>query len=102
MQTDVYKYIVSFRGKWYQRIQEPYIKFITLYTRDGIATDLGITAKPERMKKARRLGLCQERKIFHIEDGAHIANPKDIDIQKGCYQLMYYIDKNELHVFQIN
>ena len=99
---NVFKFIVSNRGSVYKCTQEPYIKFITVYTSDGVATDIGITAKPERMKKARQVGLCQERKIVHITDGPKIANPDGFDISKGGFELMYYLDKKELLVFKID
>ena len=99
---NVFKFIVSNRGSVYKCTQEPYIKFITVYTSDGVATDIGITAKPERMKKARQVGLCDERKIFHLDAGTKIANPPGYDIQHGSYQLMYYLDRKEIHIFKID
>lgn len=100
---DVFKFIVSLRGRFYKKTQEPFIRLITVYTKDGIVTDVGITAKGERMKKARCVGLCEERKIMKIEDeGFKILNPGNIDIQKGCYELIYYFDKKELKVFKID
>ena len=98
--TDIFKFIVSIRGTIYHKTQEPFIRIITVYTKDGIVQDVGITAKPERMRKARRVGLCDERKIVHIDDGTQIKNPEGFDIQKGCYQLMYYLDKKEILVFK--
>ena len=94
---NVFQFIISNRGTVYKKVQEPFIRIITVYTKDGIATDIAITAKHERMKKAR-----QERKIVHIEDGPKITNPVGFDIQKGSYELMYYCDKRELLVFKIN
>ena len=99
---DVFKFIISNRGTVYKKVQEPFIRIITVYTKDGIATDIAITAKHERMKKARQVGLTEERKIVHIEDGPKITNPVGFDIQKGSYELMYYCDKRELLVFKIN
>ena len=97
---DIFKYIVSNRGSIYTKAQEPFIRIITVYTKDGIVQYVGITAKPERMKKARQVGLCQERKIVHITDGPKIANPDGLDIQKGGFELMYYLEKKELLVFK--
>ena len=104
---DIFKFIVSNRGSIYHKTQEPFIKIITVYTKDGVVTDIGITAKPERMKKARCVGLCEERKIIHIadagkEDGTKILNPDGYDIQKGSYELMYYLDKKELRIFKLD
>ena len=96
---DVFKFIVSKRGSIYTKVQEPFIRIITVYTKDGIATDIGITAKPERMKKARQVGINDERKIVHLEDEIKIANPDDCDIQTGSFVLLYYLDKHELKVF---
>ena len=54
------------------------------------------------MKKARCVGLCEERKIIKFEEeGFKIMNPKGYDIQKGCYELIYYPDKRELKIFHI-
>ena len=100
--TDIFKFIVSLRGKYYTMTQQPFIRLITIYTKDGIATDIGITAKPERMKKARQVGICDERKTVHLEDKTKIANPEAYDIQHGCYQLMYYLDKKEIIIFKID
>ena len=99
---DAFKTIVSFRGTIYQKTQEPFIRLITLYTKDGVATDVAITAKPERMKKARLVGLCQERKITHLINGPKIANPQGFDIQKGSYELIYNLDKKQLMLFKID
>ena len=98
---DVFKFIVSLRGKFYKKTQEPFIKLITVYTKDGIVTDVGITAKSERMKKARCVGLCEERKIIKFEDeGFKIMNPSNMDIQHGSFMLIYYFDQRELKVFK--
>ena len=99
---NVFKFIVSKRGTLYKKTQEPFIRIITVYTTNGIATDFGITAKPERMKKARQVGICDERKIIRLEDGPQIANPDGFDISKGSYQLMYYLDKKEIRVFKVD
>ena len=98
--TDIFKFIISIRGTIYHKTQEPFIRIITVYTKDGIVQDVGITAKPERMKKARQVGLCDERKIVHFDNGTQIKNPEGFDIQKGYYQLMYYLDKREIKVFK--
>ena len=98
---EVFKYIISIRGTIYRKVQEPFIRLITIYTKDGVVTDVGITAKVERMKKARRVGICDERKIIHIENGTKLLNPKPYDIQKGCYNLIYYTEKKELKIFKI-
>ena len=99
---DIFKYIVSKRGSIYKKTQEPYIRLITVYTKDGVVSDFGITAKFERMKKARLVGLCEERKIFHITDGEKIKNPEGYDIQKGSYELIYYTDKKEIKIFKLD
>ena len=99
---DIWKYIISIRGTIYQRTQEPFIRMITVYTKDGIVTHVGVTAKPERMKKARCVGLCVERKIIPIENGPQIANPEGFDIQKGSYELLYYLDKKSLSIFKLD
>ena len=99
---DVFKFIVSLRGSFYKKTQEPFIKIITVYTKDGMATDVCITAKYERMKKARLVGLCEERKIIHLDNETQIANPEGFDIQHGCYELLYYLDKREIRVFKID
>ena len=98
--TDIFKFIISLRGKYYTMTQQPFIRIITVYTKDGIATDIGITAKPERMKKARQVGICEERKIIHLDDGPQIMNPDGYDLSKGCYQLMYYLDKRAIRIFK--
>ena len=100
--TDIFKFIVSKRGTYYKTTQEPFIKIITVYTTNGYATDIGITAKPERMKKARLVGINEERKITHLENNTKIINPYGFDIQHGSYQLMYYLDKREIRVFKID
>ena len=100
--TDVFKFITSLRGKFYTKIQEPFIRLITIYTKNGKATDIGITAKPERMKKARLVGLCSERKIIKLDDEIEILNPGNIDIQKGSFELIYYLDKKEIKAFKID
>lgn len=99
---DIFKFIISIRGDIYKKVQEPFIRIITVYTKDGIVQDVGITAKYERMKKARLVGLCDERKIIHFDNGTQIKNPEGFDIQKGCYELMYYLDKREIRVFKID
>ena len=99
---DIFKYIISIRGSIYKKTQEPFIRLITVYTKDGIVTDVGITAKRERMKKGRLVGICEERKIIRIEDGQKINNPEGYDIQKGSYELIYYCDKKELRIFKID
>ena len=97
---NVFKFIVSKRGTLHKKTQEPFIRIITIYTTNGIATDIGITAKPERMKKARQVGICEERKIIHLDNGPQIMNPDGFDLSKGSYQLMYYLDKNEIRIFK--
>ena len=98
--TDIFKFITSIRGTIYKKTQEPFIRIITVYTKDGIVQYVGITAKPERMKKARQVGICVERKIVPFDDGPQIKNPDGFDIQHGSYQLMYYLDKREIRVFK--
>lgn len=100
--TDVFKFITSLRGKYYTMTQQPFIRLITVYTKDGKATDIGITAKPERMKKARLVGLCDERKIFKLNNEIEILNPGNIDISHGNYELIYYLDKKEIKAFKID
>ena len=104
---DIFKYIISIRGSIYKRTQEPFIQYITIYTKDGIVVDVGITAKKERMKKARLVGLCDERKVVHITsrssaapNGPEISNPNNINIQNGEYMLMYDMAKKEIRVFK--
>ena len=97
---NVFKFIVSKRGTVYKKTQEPFIRIITVYTTNGIATDFGITAKPERLTKARQVGICDERKIIHLDDGPQILNPDGYDLSKGCFQLMYYLDKKEIRIFK--
>ena len=97
---DIFKYIISIRGSIYKTIQEPFIHYITVYTKDGFVVDVGITAKKERMKKARLVGLCDERKVIHITNGPKIINPGGMDIQNGEYMLMYDMAKKEIKVFK--
>lgn len=97
---DIFKFIISKRGTIYRKVQEPFIKFITVYTKNGQVTDIGITAKPERMKKARCVGLCEERKIFHVENGCKIINPDPYDIQNGSFMLIYSPTEKELKIFK--
>ena len=99
---DIFKFITSLRGKFYTMTQQPFIRLITVYVKDGKATDVGITAKGERMKKARLVGLCEERKIFKLDDETEILNPGNFDIQKGSYELIYYLDKKELKIFKFD
>ena len=99
---DVFKFIVSIRGTIYQKTQEPFIRLITVYTKNGQVVDVGITAKRERMKKARCVGLCNERKIVHIDNGAKIANPGNIDIQKGSFMMIYDFPKKQMEVFKLD
>ena len=96
---DIYKFIISNRGTYYQKKQEPFIRIITVYTKDGYATDVGITAKPERMKKARLVGICEERKICHLDEPKKIQD-NEYDLSKGCFQLMYYLDKRQIVGFK--
>ena len=100
--TDIFKFIVSNRGTYYKKTQEPFIRIITVYLHDGYATDIGITAKPERMKKARLVGINEERKVYHLDEGTKIINPDGFDISKGSYELLYYLDKKELRLFKID
>lgn len=97
---DVFQYIVSIRGKIYQRTQEPFIRLITIYLKDGVVSDVGITAKRERMKKARLVGLCDERKIVHVEDEVKIKNPGLFDVQNGRFMLIYDLPRKNLEIFK--
>ena len=97
---DVFQYIISIRGSVYKKTQEPFIRLITVYTKDGVVSDVGITAKRERMKKARLVGLCDERKIVHVEEGVKIKNPGLFDIQKGRYMLIYDLPRKNLEIFK--
>ena len=99
--TDVFKFIFSKRGKYFTKQQEKFIKFLTVYTRDGKAVDFGVTAKPERMKKARRLGLC-ERNLWHMDEPTPIANPFRFDIQRGSFMLTYRPDTRAFDVFKLH
>ena len=98
---DIFKYIISIRGTIYRKVQEPFIRLITIYTKDGNVTDVGITAKVERMKKARKVGICDERKIVHVENGTNILNPGTYDIQKGRYYMIYDTEKKEIKIFKM-
>ena len=100
--VEIFKFITSKRGTLYKKVQEPFIKSITVYIKNGYVTDIGITAKVERMKKARYVGLCEERKIVHVEDDVKIINPDGFDIQTGSFMLIYYLDKRELKIFRNN
>jgi len=82
--------------------QQPFIRLITVYLKDGIVSDVGITAKPERMKKARLVGICTERKIVHVEPKFRIINEKGFDYQHGNYELIYYTNNHELKIFKID
>ena len=97
--TDIYKFIISLRGKYYQKTQQPFIRLITLYLKDGMVQDVGITAKPERMKKARLVGIDSERKIYHLDEPIKIEDD-EYDLSKGSFQLMYYLDKREIVGFK--
>lgn len=100
--TDIWHFIVSKRGTIYRKTQEPFIRLITVYTKNGVATDFAVTAKRERLKKASQVGLCQERKIVHLTDGEKISNPQGFNIEKGSFELIYYLDKKEIRVFRID
>ena len=97
---DIFKYIISIRGSIYKKTQEPFIQYITVYTRNGVVVDVGMTAKKERMKKARLVGLSDERKVVHITNGPEIANINKINISRGEYMLMYDMTKKEIRVFK--
>ena len=99
-EISIWKYIISIRGSVYKRTQEPFIRLITVYTKDGVVSDVGITAKRERMKKARCVGLCDERKIVHVESGVKIKNEGEYDFQKGSYMLIYDLTKKEMKIFK--
>ncbi len=98
----IWKYIISIRGTIYTMTQQPFIRLITVYLKDGIVSDVGITAKPERMKKARLVGICTERKIVHVEPKFRIINEKGFDYQHGNYELIYYTNNHELKIFKID
>ena len=102
---DVFKYIISIRSDKngiYRKIQEPFINTITLYTKNGCVQNVLISAKPERMKKAALVGICQERKVIPIINGPLLKNPSDdINIQNDEFMLIYNLQNKELKVFKI-
>lgn len=98
--VDVFRYIISIRGTIYKKSQEEFIRLITVYTKDGVVTDVGITAKRERLKKASRVGLGQERKIVHVDDGVKISVPGQFDISSGRYLLIYSTKDKDIQIFR--
>jgi len=96
----IWKYIISIRGTIYKKTQEPFIRLITVYLKDGIVHDVGITAKPERMKKARCVGICDERKIVHVEPHTKILDEEGFDFQHGNLMIIYDCAKKEIRVFK--
>ena len=95
-----WKYIIKIRGTIYQRTQEPFIRLITIYLKDGVVSDVGITAKRERMKKARLVGICQERKIVHVEPKFRIKNEGEYEFQNGRFMLIYDLPRKNLEIFK--
>ena len=80
-----------------------YIRLITIYTNDGIASYICLTRYNDKKisKKASKLGLKEEKNMIEINPGVKLANPKPYDIQKGAYYLNYDTRNKDLNIFKL-
>ena len=82
--------------------QLPYIRLITLFITDGMLSNVCLVMYNDKklLKKARKVGLTEEKKIIEIKPEVKITNPKPYNIEKGSFYLNYNPRTKELNIYR--
>ena len=95
--------VFDFIDKQVARNQIPYIRQLTIYTKDGVITTVCLTRYNDKKiaKKAAKVGLNYDKLLKEDGLGTKLKNPKPYDIQKGEYYLNYYFGSKKLVVYNL-
>ena len=80
----------------------PYVRLITVYTHDGAVTGVCLCRynEPKIVKKAKKIGLNQDRLMTLFGKGITIKNISGHNIQQGDYYLNYNTQTKDLTIFK--
>ena len=94
--------VFEFIDKHVSRKQIPYIRMITIYTKDGAVNNVCLTRYNDKKiaKKAAKVGLDYDKLLKEDGLGTKLKNPKPYDIQDGNYYMNYYFGTHELIVYK--
>ena len=81
----------------------PYLRLITIYTKDGAVRSVCLTRFNDKKiaKKAKKVGLDYDKMVKEDGLGTKLKNPEPYDIQQGEYYLNYYFGTKELVVYRM-
>lgn len=82
--------------------QLPYVRLITLYLKNGKITNVCLCRFNDKkiIKKAKKVGLIEDRMLTDYGKGISIKNFNKVNLQNGSYYLNYNTIKKDLTVFK--
>ena len=94
--------VFEFIDKHIPRKQIPYIRLVTIYTKDGAVSSVCLTRFNDKKiaKKAAKVGLDYDKMVSEEGLGTKLKNPQPYDIQNGEYYLNYYFGSRELDIYR--
>ena len=94
--------VFEFIDKLIPSKQIPYIRLLTIYTKDGAITTVCLTRYNDKKiaKKAAKVGLNYDKLLNEDYLGTKLKNPEPYDIQDGDYYMNYYFGTKELIVYK--
>ena len=81
----------------------PYIRLVSVYIKDGNATGICLNRYTDKniVKKAKKVGLNQDRMMKNLDKPVKLQNINDIKIEKGEYYLNYDTSTKELTIYRM-
>ena len=84
------------------RKQLPYVRLITIYLHNAVVTGICIARYTDKniIKKAKKVGLNEDRMMTILGKGLIIKNFNAYDLQKGDYYLNYDTASKEITIYK--
>ena len=80
----------------------PFIRLVTIYVTDGVASLVCLVRYDGKKiaKKAKKIGLIDEKTIKELDPGVKVANVDPYDLQHGSFYLNYNTRTREMNVYK--
>ena len=94
--------VFDFIDSCVSRKQLPYVRLITVYLHNGTVTNVCLCRYMDKhiAKKAKRVGLNQDRLMTLLGQGVKIENFNGYDLQRGDYYLNYNTSSKEITIYK--
>jgi len=95
--------VFDFIDKHVEAKKLPYIRLITIYTKDGFANSICLVRYNDKniSKKAVKVGLKDEKNMIEIKPKIQLKNIKPYDVSKGSFYLNYDTRKKDINIFRM-